>query len=188
VNTKNGIKDLDTTDPIQKFKWVHMTMIYTGTSMQIYLNGELNVFSAQTGAINTSTTDLSIGKRRPKDDQYYIKGRIDEVKIFDVAISPSQVKKLPNEWSEVDVLGTNDLKSEVRLFPNPTSRFLYLESAASIDAIKLLDMAGKQVNIKTRQLENQQYEIDLAPYSDGLYTLQIREGNINRTFRVIVKK
>ncbi len=70
--------------------WTHLAATYDGTTMRLYVNGVQVASRAQTGAIATSTNPLQIGG----DSLYgqFFKGTIDEVRIYNVALTMAQIQ------------------------------------------------------------------------------------------------
>jgi hypothetical protein len=70
--------------------WTHLAATYDGATMQLYVNGVQVASRAQTGAIATSTNPLQIGG----DSFYgqYFAGRIDEVRIYNRALSVAEIQ------------------------------------------------------------------------------------------------
>src|SRR5213078_4654919 len=84
--------------------WAHLAFTYDGATMRLYVNGTQVASRAQTGAIQTSTNPLQIGG----DSLYgqYFAGRIDEVRIYNRALSAAQIQ--------------NDMNTAVAPPPTPT--------------------------------------------------------------------
>ncbi len=70
--------------------WVHLAETYDGSALRFYLNGTQVSSVARTGSILTSTNALNIGS----DSIYgqYFNGLIDEVRIYNVALSAAQIQ------------------------------------------------------------------------------------------------
>ena len=70
--------------------WAHLAATYDGATMRLYVNGVQVASRAQTGAIATSTNPLQIGG----DSLYgqYFAGRIDEVRIYNRALSVAEIQ------------------------------------------------------------------------------------------------
>src|SRR5262249_37489705 len=70
--------------------WAHLAATYDGATTRIYVNGTLVTNKAQTGTITTSTNPLQIGG----DSLYggYFAGRIDEVRIYNRALSVAEIQ------------------------------------------------------------------------------------------------
>jgi hypothetical protein len=77
------------------------------------------------------------------------------------------------------------LEVQIKLYPNPTSEFLYI-SSPMIDSfnIQIEDLSGKQVymgNISKDQ------PLDVSSYSQGMYmvTIENKENNKRNTYKII---
>jgi fibronectin type 3 domain-containing protein len=70
--------------------WSYLTETYDGSTLRLYVNGTQVASTAHTGAIATSTNPLQIGG----DSLYgqYFAGQIDEVRVYNVALTPSQIQ------------------------------------------------------------------------------------------------
>ena len=70
--------------------WTHLAETYDGTTLRLYINGALAASVARSGLILTSSNPLEIGGDRIYGQ--YFSGLIDEVRIFNVARTPSQIQ------------------------------------------------------------------------------------------------
>jgi hypothetical protein len=71
--------------------WYHVVAVYDGTSMKIYKNGvALPGSTSFSGNIGTSSYNVNIGQR-VGDNSYRWNGSIDEVKIYNRALSASEI-------------------------------------------------------------------------------------------------
>ena len=70
--------------------WAHLAATYDGTTMRVYVTGAQVASRAQTGNIATSTDPLQIGG----DSAFgqYFAGTIDEVRIYNRALSPTEIQ------------------------------------------------------------------------------------------------
>jgi hypothetical protein len=70
--------------------WTHLAGTYDGTTLRLYVNGVQVSSRAQTGAIAVSTNPLQIGG----DTLYgqYFQGRIDEIRVYNRALSAAQIQ------------------------------------------------------------------------------------------------
>jgi hypothetical protein len=72
-----------------------------------------------------------------------------------------------------DDTGLTEITTEhnFRLFPNPASGHLYIESDVIMDRIVLNDISGRQ--LKAWLPENQEFDLDISGYSPGIYLIGI---------------
>jgi chitodextrinase len=82
--------DLYGTSALTANTWAHLAATYDGATMRLYVNGVQVASRAQTGAIATSTNPLQIGG----DSIYgqYFAGRIDEVRVYNRALSAAEIQ------------------------------------------------------------------------------------------------
>ena len=78
--------------------WHHYTGTYDGANMKIYVDGVLSNTVAQTGAIDTSNVGLIFGSSRLASPcgTGVLTGSIDDVRIYNRALSANEVKQLYN--------------------------------------------------------------------------------------------
>jgi len=76
-------------------KWHHISLSYEGNSgtIKAYLNGEIT-WLENVGALATSTGNISIGGGTPNCSSSFTDGRIDEVGIYQQALTFSQIQYL----------------------------------------------------------------------------------------------
>jgi LruC domain-containing protein len=90
-------------------QWYHLAMTYDGTIMKFYVNGQLKNSKAVSGVLAVNTRDVSIGS--DNGAQKFFKGSIDEVKIYGVALTQTEIQanfKLPGAASDQDGDGIED--------------------------------------------------------------------------------
>lgn len=70
--------------------WSHLAATYDGATIRLYTNGVLAASQAQTGVIPNSSEPLTIGGNALF--QAYWKGSVDEVRVYNRALSASEIK------------------------------------------------------------------------------------------------
>jgi hypothetical protein len=76
--------------------WYHLSGTYDGSQLKIYLNGSLEGITQVAGAMGVSASDLNIGRDPSNAEGSYWNGLIDEVEIFNRALSPSEIQAIYN--------------------------------------------------------------------------------------------
>jgi hypothetical protein len=74
-------------------QWYHVAAIYGGGSLKLYLNGNLVATQSLSGSITADATKLTLG-RNPNGTDKYFKGKIDEVRVFNVALTETQLQRM----------------------------------------------------------------------------------------------
>jgi len=77
--------------------WTHLAMTYDGTNVKLYVNGQFDSSYAQSGPIETTSNWLAIGCKPTASfggpgTYAYFNGMIDEVKIYNRALSQQEIQ------------------------------------------------------------------------------------------------
>jgi hypothetical protein len=100
-------------------EWTHLAATYDGSTMRVYYNGVVAGEQASSGQMGTSDGTLCIGTKHetaPAGDEF--NGMLDDVRIYNRALSQSEIKKL----------GGNPLASK----PAPADRAVYEDTWANL--------------------------------------------------------
>ncbi|MFN7675231.1 BspA family leucine-rich repeat surface protein [Flavobacterium sp.] len=87
----NGTTVTFNTTALNTSQWYHVGAIYNGSTVKLYLNGVMVASGAASG--NIASAVLTLGKN-PSADSNYFRGKIDEVRIFDVALTDLQFQRM----------------------------------------------------------------------------------------------
>jgi len=85
---------ISSTTSINDGSWHHVVGINDGTDLKVYIDGELETLPGAGGIIDNKSADLWIGAR--SDLTRHFNGSIDDVRIFDKALSGDEVTDLYN--------------------------------------------------------------------------------------------
>jgi hypothetical protein len=202
VKTTTGIKDLDSETQLALDSLYNITVSYNGADMEIYLDGGLDAFSFWSGALLTTSYDLTIGQDLPGDNNYNFKGVLDDIRIYDYAASVQQIANLFDINTAVTVTNNpGSLKSFVlcQNYPNPfnpTTAISYQLAATSSVTLGVYDVLGREVKTLVHGVgqpgvysvqwdgTNQRGE----PVSSGIYLYQLRTGNFVMTKKMLFVK
>jgi fibronectin type 3 domain-containing protein len=123
-----GTSDVATygTKALTASTWTFLTETYNGSALDLYVNGTLISSLTETGNIATSTDPLQIGG----DSIYgqYFKGMIDEVRVYDVALTVAQI--------------TSDMNTPITSPQPPTAPTNLTATAVSASPINLSGTAS----------------------------------------------
>ncbi|MFC1658220.1 LamG domain-containing protein [Candidatus Omnitrophota bacterium] len=83
-------------------KWFHIAGTYDGSDVRIYVNGVEEDSTPNTASIPSSSADLNIARSSysPTAEEYFI-GKIDDVRIYDYALSGGEIRELAENAAPV---------------------------------------------------------------------------------------
>ncbi len=98
TNSTGGISDMDSGDgnELAVGQWKHVVMVHDGSKDLIYMDGALANEKDVAGDLNPASHPLGIG-HNPIDGGNYFNGVLDEVKIYNIALSAQEVSVLYTE-------------------------------------------------------------------------------------------
>lgn len=74
-------------------QWYHVAAVYSGGSLRLYLNGLQVASQALAGNIAADASLLTLGKN-PTTNTEYFRGKIDEVRVFNIGLSVAQLQRM----------------------------------------------------------------------------------------------
>jgi hypothetical protein len=173
VKTNTSVADLDGSTPIDLNRYYHVTAVYTGFSMELYVNGVLDTFKAFSGAIQPSTKPITIGRMDNVEIQYALLGSIDEVKLWNVEIPPAQIVELKNQWpTDARVLQSDP---NLRIYPNPADRVIHVELDSPSEPVfaSLFSVEGIEVTGSQFKIQNSELRIEIPQALSGLFLIRV---------------
>lgn len=173
VKTSNGVSDLDGSAPIELNRFYHVTALYTGYSMELYVDGVLDNYKAFSGAIQPSTKPLTIGRMDNTETQYALRGSIDEVKVWDKEIPVRQIGKLKDQWSTSAGIEEDILTAQI--YPNPADDFIkvLLKGSAETVDTQLRTLQGAEIKDYSVNKRVNGIDINVSQVAPGAYVLRI---------------
>ncbi len=86
---------LDSAEPLSEDEWTHIVGVWTGSILQMYINGQLSLEETYGGsAISSTPYSMFIGTDQYSDRVVYTRGAIDDIRIYRRALAPEEVLEL----------------------------------------------------------------------------------------------
>ena len=134
---------------IQTNQWYSVIVTYDGTTVKLYIDCQLKYSGPQGGINFTNPQDLFIGKVDNPSFPYWVNGDIDEVRIYDRALTVDEVNVLGGcTTSSPSISNIINAYTPV-LGLNPCSNGLTVEDAAAFntgDTVLLIQMKGAVID------------------------------------------
>lgn len=166
--------------------WINVTATFDyDNAATFYINGVKHndlyseVFIGGT-IFPLNNTGFNIGKHTGTGSSKYMKGKIDDLGLWNRALDTTEIQSLFTMVGVEEI--SNSLK--VSIYPNPASDFISISSNQSLSEqeYNIFDPAGKV--IKSGILQSNENRIDISNFSSGLYLLFVN-GHPAQRFSVL---
>lgn len=204
VKTSSKVQDLDSKEELSLNQWYHVICLYSGSDLEIYIDGKLSSFSPLTGSIGTTTYDLVFGRSLPADKNYSFNGSLEDFRIFDYELSENEIRQLKtgtftgveNQENSPEKPTINNLLPS---YPNPFNNqtVIIYQIAKNADvSISIYDLLGRKVNeFIFRNQTAGEYNVNWngtdesgKSVSSGIYLVSLQAGNFRDVQKVILLK
>jgi len=184
VKTNLATVDLDADSVVQTGRYDYYTAVYTGYSMELYHNGTLSSFVAQSGLMQTTGKSITIGRKDDATTLYNFVGAVDEVRIYDAELSQPLLKLLPSTF-KLKAIGVDTVSAVLKIIPNPfVNEFtVSLPVGESVVKKEVFDLLGKSVFVSADPSPTVQLTVP-----NGFYIVRITSGTGNQFKAKIIKK
>jgi len=88
--------------------------------------------------------------------------------------------------SIVNNVPENFLVKRFTVYPNPGSNLFYIKGEVNTRSIKILDITGRQISIKTHQISNEIIQVETKEIVNGIYLMLINNEETNEMHRIII--
>jgi hypothetical protein len=202
VKTNQGTKDLDSETELILNTLYNVTALYDGSDYEIYINGEIDAFSSFSGLIPTTAIDLMIGQVLPGNTQYNFKGVLDDIRIYNYALSYNNIQSLYDYV--VDVSDEQEIKLPknyglTQNYPNPfnsQTNIKFQVPDQSIIKLEIYNILGQKIRTLVNQEKNPgNYSLSWNGKNDfgesvnsGIYFIKFSSDNFSNTKKMTLLK
>lgn len=162
-------------------EWQHICVTYDGEKIHFYQNGVVVDTASYEYDIQIGTCEnapLTIGGTFYNTANQYFEGALDEIRIYDYALTDEEVLNIYNAES----CTTNTIESQrkkVTVYPNPARNTLFF--SRPVDKMTLVNIYGQAVwNGKNVN------EVDISKVSEGVYFTIIYENGVQNISKVLI--
>ncbi len=151
VKSTDGIKDLDSQIELVTDRFYHVVTLYDGADYEIYIDGELDAFSSFSGRILTTSIDLTIGQVLPDEQRYNFNGVLDDIRIYNYALSVQETQELYDIGTNVRDRDKNKIPVNFTLYQNypnpfnPSTAISFSIPSPEYVTLTIFDILGREI-------------------------------------------
>ena len=198
----NGIIDLDSETLLETDTWYNVTALYSGADYEIWINGELDALATWSGLIRQSPIDLMFGQATPTNAEYNFRGSLDEIRIYDYALSPEEIQNLDDVHVGIEDESNLTVPTEnvlMQNYPNPFNNqtiIKYQIKEAGHVKVNIYDLLGRRVRTLVNEEQSPGYYsvhwdgINEHGHSvtSGIYFYSLNFGEFNNVKKLLLVK
>jgi hypothetical protein len=179
-------------------EWYFFATVLENDTVKSYINGELYDKSLMLyGTINSDTNPLEIGRDMPGAEEDFF-GKIDDVKIYNRALSGEEVFNL-YEYGNTTSIKDNHFTIPTDFvlnqnYPNPfnpSTKISWQSPVSSHQILKVYDVLGNEVATLVDEYKlagSYEVEFNASQLSSGIYLYKLQSGELISSKKMIVLK
>jgi len=170
--------------------WHHIIISHHRNEFAVmYLDGNLVGWANITDILDVSSGLPTIIGADATLNDYFLEGQIDDISIWNRRLSETEITSIiSNANSGISVcqstLSVNSTELvNIKLYPNPSSDFLFYDSNFNFSEIIIYDLNAKEIFSAAFSASNN--FIDISNLSEGLYLIKFKNENRNKTLNFV---
>lgn len=190
----SGIKDLDSQTILKLDSLYNVTVIYDGDATKIYINGLLDASSAWGGLILPTTINLTIGQHLPGNNNYNFKGILDDIRIYNKALSLEEIQGL---YTCIESHKNSSMINKFYLeqnYPNPFNHSTIIKYQIPITSnvnLSVFNIIGQRITTLVSEKQKAGFYLytwDASQFASGIYYFRIQtDKNSGQKFQQVKK-
>ena len=199
VKTGSGTKNLDSETHLLADSLYNVTVLYSGSDYEIYLNGQLDAFTSWSGLIAKTIIDLTIAQDLPTEQLYNFYGVLDDIRIYNYALSVPAIEALYDINASVGAAGNPSLPTDYVLeqnYPNPFNPSTTIKFGVPLPgsrnvSLRVYDVLGREVaTLLDAALKPGFYSVtwDARERASGVYFARLVSERGIRTEKMLLLK
>lgn len=172
--------------------WYHLVSTYDGGVLKLFINGELVATStAQSGDIEYPDEGFFvIGSYRDDNENWGHDGALDEVTIWNVALTDQEVSEYYDSFFPTNISEVENDELQVQVLPNPSSGIFKIDIQNSKHArltFTLSDRSGKEVFRDKGLVQSEPIEMDFSHLPKGTYFLSVGNHHESTVVKLVLE-
>jgi hypothetical protein len=176
-------------------QWHHVATVFNGTTVRYFYDGAFVGSQPMAMTITSDNRPLTIGADTPGIFEIF-NGKIDDVCIYNRALSDADILQLKNQTTVSAVFGLTPRLALGQAFPNPASgesRMSFTLASDEVVQIDVFDVAGRRVRAldSGRRLRGENWITwdgrldDGSEAASGIYFVRLKTGSAAVTSRIV---
>lgn len=154
--------------------WNHFVVTIDNTEMRLYTNGVLDAVGATPFSFDyLANKYVVLGASNEPTFDLPFTGSMDNIKFYNRILNANEVNQLfltdPACTELTSVSTYSDTKSELNIFPNPSTGKINIKTNDEISEIKVYDLLGNFI-----LHSNNKTQIDISDMPSGVYILKVK--------------
>lgn len=173
-------------DELQLNTWFHIAVTYTPEVLKCYLNGEFIGEAVPVDPLTENEQDFAIGRDTPATTDYF-HGTMDEVNIYNRALSAADVMALKNyNGCSPSAIGDKQQLENVNIYPNPVESIVNITLSDSENyTVKMFSALGQLLSTNT--VNQGQIDLDMSELKSGFYFIHVSSKKGFYTEKILKK-
>jgi hypothetical protein len=155
--------DITFSNPMNFGAYYTMVFVYDGQNLIVYKNA--NQVAIGPAVPNTVGTTFRLGRTTTGVGGYF-NGRVDDLRIYNEALSSTEVAQLTNSLSNESF----EEKLHFVLHPNPAQDYINIELENELKSVEVYSLQGQKV------LEATTSQLNVSSLSTGIYMVKVQDN------------
>lgn len=165
------VKFVESPQQVELGKWIHLSSVYDGSELKLFINGVLSIKSSATDnyLLGYNSEKLYIGKNPKYGYEYFFNGFIDDVRIYNTPLSDTEVYEL---YSGVKTEIKENLEHSIKIKIGKNGNVQVSKSITEDVICRVYNING--IQIEQKKIKEDVSEISLgSQYRSGVYLVRI---------------
>ncbi|RXR21983.1 LamG-like jellyroll fold domain-containing protein [Flavobacterium stagni] len=172
-----GSSDLTVAANIAGGTWYNFAFTYDCVNAKAYVDGNL-IATSPSLTLNTQGTLFKMGEAALAGGGNFSQAIIDDLKIFNVALTPSQIQSFNSQLSQADF----STSLAFTIAPNPIQDTFEIQTEEIVESVAIFTLQGQLVKEVTTK------QVDISDLNTGLYLVQISTNSGAKGIQKVSKK
>lgn len=201
TNGENCRLNSSATHPSDGVTWMHIAATFDGSTIKLYVNGEMNKSLTLSTPVSILSNSLPLGIGAQSNGSNRYQGALDDLRIYNRVLSASEISELagislnsqtkPQKMSRLEP----ELGESMSAYPNPFTSKTVVDFAVEETGnytLTLYDSKGREITMLKEGTavigDLNTVEINGSQLPDGLYLVKLLTSGRSKTAKVILRR